>query len=364
MRYHAIVVGGSFAGLAVASQLRGRVLIVEPKAIGSGHASACATYVAVAAAVGAADSVLQTHDRIHVHLANGAASFRLRHPFCTFDYARFCGALLDRVAADIVRTRAVGLEGNRLLTDDGAFDADCIVDASGWPAAVASTLDPSYVVRDHLRVGIQAEVAGPYQEGEDDGLHFWPDRDGSYGWVFPCDDFARVGVYGRRDVVSGPTLDRFLERRGMVPRGRSHGGFLPVRLRRPTVGPVFVVGDAAGQCFALSGEGIRLAIYFGQACGRIVQQVSDGRLSLEGGLSAYRRFVGRHRRYFAMLRLLESTLRLPPGVALPLLRLGGLPPVQRFLEGEYWRAANPDRLSTPPVERLDYAQSETKRPIG
>ena len=39
MRYDVIVTGGSFAGLAVASQLRGRALLVEPYEIGQRQTS-------------------------------------------------------------------------------------------------------------------------------------------------------------------------------------------------------------------------------------------------------------------------------------------------------------------------------------
>lgn len=40
--YDVIVVGASFAGLAVASRLRGRMLLVDHQEIGAGQTSACA----------------------------------------------------------------------------------------------------------------------------------------------------------------------------------------------------------------------------------------------------------------------------------------------------------------------------------
>ncbi len=44
MDYDVIIAGGSFAGLAVANQLRGqRVLLIDRKPIGSGRTSACGT---------------------------------------------------------------------------------------------------------------------------------------------------------------------------------------------------------------------------------------------------------------------------------------------------------------------------------
>src|SRR3979490_2543828 len=79
--------------------------------------------------------------------------------------------------------------------------------------------------------------------------------------------------------------------RGAGPRaaGPSRGPSSPTRPLRSTVGRVFAVGDAAGQCLPLTAEGIRPALYFGGEGGRIVQRVLDGAGSLEAGLEAYQR---------------------------------------------------------------------------
>ena len=50
---------------------------------------------------------------------------------------------------------------------------------------------------------------------------------------------------------------------------------------------MFFVGDSAGHCFPLSGEGIRTAFYFGIACGRELRGVLAGRRSREQALAAY-----------------------------------------------------------------------------
>ena len=62
-----------------------------------------------------------------------------------------------------------------------------------------------------------------------------------------------------------------------------HGTYFPNRLLRPTVGRLFAVGDAAGQCMPFTAEGIRPALYFGGECGKLVQQVIDGRLEPRRG---------------------------------------------------------------------------------
>jgi flavin-dependent dehydrogenase len=71
------------------------------------------------------------------------------------------------------------------------------------------------------------------------------------------------------------------------------------------VGRVFAVGDAAGQCLPLTAEGIRPALYFGGECGRIVQRILDGAVSLEAGLEAYQRLVARYRRPYRVLQLAQ-----------------------------------------------------------
>src|SRR5260370_8950632 len=74
---------------------------------------------------------------------------------------------------------------------------------------------------------------------------------------------------------------------------------------RPTVGGLFAVGDAAGQCLPLTAEGIRPALYFGVQCGRIVQQILDGRLGLQEGLDRYRAIVDGYRVPYRILRVAQ-----------------------------------------------------------
>ena len=57
---------------------------------------------------------------------------------------------------------------------------------------------------------------------------------------------------------------------------RYQGNWFPHRLRTATDGDVLYVGDSAGHCFPLSGEGIRTAFYFGIAAGRELRAVLAG----------------------------------------------------------------------------------------
>ena len=58
-----------------------------------------------------------------------------------------------------------------------------------------------------------------------------------------------------------------------MPPVRYQGNWFPHQLRPAVEDGVFFVGDSAGHCFPLSGEGIRTAFYFGIACGRELRAV-------------------------------------------------------------------------------------------
>lgn len=141
-----------------------------------------------------------------------------------------------------------------------------------------------------------------------EGLQFWIDHDvvpQGVAWLFPCGDRSRAGVAsytGRRDLSDD--FARFMERIGAKP-GQLHGNFFPSRLGQATAGSVFRVGDAAGQCMGLTGEGIRPAIAFGSLCGRLVQGVIDGKVSRDEALALYSSAVDKHRIRFAGLRMAQ-----------------------------------------------------------
>ena len=303
MSFDAIIIGGSFAGLGVARQLRGDVLLIDRNEIGAGQTSACGTPLETVEAVGAEASVLQVHDRIVLHPSKEAVvEVRWRRPFCTFDYALFCQSIYKDLEVTFRKALVRGMENGRVITDAGEFRSRVIVDCSGWRrSAVGGPID-----RGELGYGIETVLGH-----SEDGLHFYlgPEiLEQGVGWVFPCGDKSRFGIAS----YEGQTrlkedLDRFLER-FRLRRGRLHGGFIPYALHPPTANGVFSVGDAAGQCPPLTCEGIRPALYFGTACGMIVQRVLEGELGLEEGLRSYRRFVRSHRIYYRILHWAQWVL--------------------------------------------------------
>ena len=315
--YAAIIVGASFAGLAVARQVRGRVLLLDRHEVGAVQTSACGTPLWVAETLGVAASVLQVHERLTVRTGRHAITYDLsRVPFCTFDYCAFCQGLLAQSDARFLRTTVTELRDGRVLTADGSFCAPVIVDCSGWRGVVVNGpgMRPD---RGAYTFGLEAHT--PVR---DDGLTFFIDRDvvaRGLGWIFPVGDGSLIGIgsYAGRSKLRVP-LARYFEHQG-IRAGAYHGTYFPNRLGRAIVGRVFAVGDAAGQCLPLTAEGIRPALYFGAECGKIVQRVVAGSVTLEVGLAEYRALVERYREAYRILRWVQWVTEHAPSAWLSLL---------------------------------------------
>ncbi len=319
MGYDVIIAGGSFAGLAVASQIRARTLLIEPHGIGEHQTSACGTLLGVPQRLGLMNSVFQVHRELVIHTRKYTAVVDVSEsPFCTFDYKSFCQGMAAFHRGEIVRARVLHLSGRRVITDSGVFSGEILVDASGW----RTVLERRGINRRQKGMSFGIETVAPRRG---DKLCFWfdpPGFPGGIGWFFPIGGGSRIGVGTyREDHHLASPLEEFLESLG-VTRAETHGGYFPAGLQEPTQGDIFRVGDAAGQCLPLTGEGIRPAIYFGQACGSIIQRILDGEMGLEEGLRFYRSFVLRHQRIYRALGWAQRlVVRLPPAIGADLLLL-------------------------------------------
>ncbi|HIQ04238.1 MAG TPA: NAD(P)/FAD-dependent oxidoreductase [Anaerolineae bacterium] len=317
MRYDVIIAGASFAGLAVAAQLRGKqVLLLDRKPIGVGQTSACGTLVCTLQALGLEDAILQVHNRLVIHTPDRTFVYPVAEPFCTFDYPTLCRLLREQGDAEFVQAPALGLTGDQVRTSQGFFHGDLIVDASGWRAALGGQIWPDLVRRDRLNFGMETVV--PYQ---DDGLHFWYDPQDflpmGIAWAFPIGEFSRIGVGSYRgDTRLGRELDGFLADLGRRRDG-VHGGYFPHTLRDPAKGDLFLVGDAAGQCLGLTGEGIRPALFFGTHLGHLLHRVLEDEISLEEARRAYQKLVAARKPYYDVLCLAQRVL---PRLPLPLVQ--------------------------------------------
>src|SRR3989304_6317684 len=91
--YDAIVVGASFAGLTVARELRGEVLLLDAHEVGSHQTSACGTPLWVPETFGVKESVIQVHSRAVIHTPTRTVTYDASDsPFCTVGDSRLFSA--------------------------------------------------------------------------------------------------------------------------------------------------------------------------------------------------------------------------------------------------------------------------------
>lgn len=296
-KFDVIIVGASFSGLAVASRIKsGKVLLIDQKDIGVGCKSACGTLLYFVKNLKLEQSVLQVHKKIVFHMRRGTLEFLLEKPFCMIDPQKLTRELFKMRKAKNLKARVHDFENGIVKTDKGDFTAKIFVDASGPEAVLSSDRDTA---KKHLSFGIETTL--PYKEK---GLHFWyePKKYPScVFWLFPQGETSRFGVASYQGKTKlKPALDEFLKR-FKLKAGSLHGGYFPHHLRKPTVDNIFFVGDAAGECLPISGEGIRPAIIFGQRCGRIIDRVLLEKISLTQGLKEYQDSVLKRRLHYKLL---------------------------------------------------------------
>ena len=366
--YDVLICGASFAGLAVARELRAtgsRVLVLDRYEIGERQTSACAAPTEWLRNLGLEDSIRQTFGSLLVHTPRAHARWSLGWTFATFDYRRLCELLWEQRGPGTefetakVHGRSAPLNGDgrgsapcdgdhfAVATDRGDVSAPLVVDALGWKRILGGAQVQPPEAR--LSRGLEVHPGG---SGPD--LELWIDRSvirAGYGWSFPARDELRVGVgsFDPHDHVKQPTVA--LAGELGLPLEGYQGNWIPHRLRPATEDGVFFAGDSAGHCLPLTAEGIRTAFYFGIACGRELRAVLSGRRSRAAALQRYARFSDSHRwKYEAMLQAQHAVPRLHPRALGAVTRAFGRPGVSHWAFGHYLRIAPPRyALPAPPA---------------
>ena len=338
--YDVVICGASFAGLAVARELRGaRVLMLDRYEIGERQTSACAAPTAWIRAMGLEGAMKQTFERLVVHTPHGTSAWPLPFTFSTFDYPRLCELLDDQNDAEFETAKVNGRTGHTVHTDRGDVSAPLIVDALGWRRVLAA--GDNYQPPDApLSRGLEVH---PHGSGSD--LELWIDRSyvpAGYGWSFPAADELRIGIgsFEPRFHVKEPTV-RLAGDLG-EDAVRYQGNWIPHKLRRATEDGIFFAGDSAGHCLPLTAEGIRTAWYFGIACGRELRRVIEGRATRETALRRYGAFNDAHEWQFEwMLRAQRAVPRVPPRLLRAVVATMGRPAFSHWAFGHYLKIAPP-----------------------
>ncbi|MEA2168099.1 MAG: hypothetical protein QOF76_1399 [Solirubrobacteraceae bacterium] len=313
-----LICGASFAGLAVARELAGAgadVLVVDRYAIGERATSACAAPTPWLRALGLERAIRQDIPAMRFGTPHGTHRYVLPWSWSAFDYRELCLALWEQCGdAEFQCAKVEERTAGGVRTDRGALVAPLVVDALGWrrvlsgPPATGGYQPPDAPLSRGLEVH-------PHWAGGRD-LDVWVDRSlirSGYAWQVPAGGEQRVGVgsYAPRDHVKEPVRD--LAGRLDMEAERWQGNWFPHRLRPAVDGATFFVGDSAGHCLPLSGEGIRTAWYFGAACGASLRHVLDGRASAEEARLGYAAFSASHARtYQLLLRGQQLLPRVPP----------------------------------------------------
>jgi len=302
--FDAIIVGGSFAGLSVASQLsKWKVLIIDEKPIGKEIKSTCGTYLKLVQELGLEETVMQVHKKFVVHTEKRTFEYNLEeNPFCVIDEENFNRKLFERTKAKFLQARYISNQDNVVKTDKGEFKGKILVDASGPRAVLTYKID----VHDNRNLFFGIETITPYKE---EGLHYYflPKifRSGVF-WIFPQGETSRIGIGSyKAELHIEQKLEEFLSKFN-VKKENLHGGFGTHKLRRGVFNNIFIVGDAAGQCIPLTAEGIRPAIIFGQKCGTIINDVLSEKINLPEGLKDYDDFLSSKRGLYKISKLLQE----------------------------------------------------------
>ena len=330
--FDVLICGASFAGLAIARELRStgaRVLVLDRYEIGERQTSACAAPTEWLRNLGLEGAVRQTFGDLVCHTPAATVRWALPFTWSVFDYPELCALLWAQHGAgtEFETAKVHRRDGAVVHTDRGDVTAPLIVDALGWKRMLAAEVvqpPDGWFSR-----GLEVHPGGT---GRD--LELWIDKrvvQTGYGWAFPAGDEVRIGIgsFDPHDHVKVPT-NRLAEHAGFPPDGYQ-GNWIPHRIRDGIEDGVFFVGDSAGHCIPLTAEGIRTAWYFGIACGRELRAVLEGRSTKERALARYGAFTRAHAWKF------ESMLGVQ--TAIPKLRprpLGKLARVFRFPAASHW----------------------------
>jgi len=305
LSYDVLVVGAGPAGgaAALAAARRGvSVLVVERRKM-VGASVQCAEYVP-AMLVGelGLDNrfIVQSIRGLRTYISGSpvketpAPGFTIRRD--AFDRA-VVRAATDAGTHLMLSTRAIlRIDRTKVLLrrDDGqesVVRAQVIIGADGPQSTVGRWVGS---VNRNLLLGLQVTLplTGPLEHAE---VYFDRHIYAGYGWLFPKQDTANVGLGLKLlpDARHSPSrlLRRFaaqLAAQGKVGNQpiRSTAGWIPAEpLRNSVHGNVLLAGDAAGHTHPITGAGIFAAITCGEMAGKWA-----GRSILEGDADVLRRY--------------------------------------------------------------------------
>ena len=317
--YDVLVVGGGPAGLSAAWGAAKKGLSVavleRDEAIGQNVRTSGVTWIKEAKSFGIPPECYNEISNYAFYSPNnyvikksetaqaGVLDVRKTYQFLAYQAASAGADIFLRTSAtDVIKNEKGKLAGVKAtsLKEELVFNSKLVIDASGFYSVVGRSLG---IVLPWKRFGAGAEYEAYVDEVSPDtwylmvGSQYSP---AGYAWVFPLGkNKVRIGVgVGKPNSQADASklLLELLEKRpkplgdlGRIVPVEFHYGLIPNEgLRESTIDDnLIMVGDSAGQANPLVLEGIRYAIEFGRAAGRIGgESVVTGDTSKES-LKAY-----------------------------------------------------------------------------
>ena len=299
--YDVVIVGGGPAGLSSAWSAAKKglsVAVIErDEAIGQNVRTSGVTWIKEAKSFGIPSEYYNEISNYAFYSPNNyvlkksetaqAAVLDVRKTYQFLAYqAASVGAdiFLRTSVTDVIKNEKGKLSGVKAtsLKEDLTFNSKLVIDASGFYSIVGRSLG---IVPPWKRFGAGAEYEAYVDKIDSDtwylmvGSQYSP---AGYAWVFPLGkNKVRIGVgVGKPNSQADASklLNELLEKRpkplsdlGRIIPVEFHYGLIPNEgLRQSTIDDnLIMVGDSAGQANPLVLEGIRYAIEFGRAAGRI-----------------------------------------------------------------------------------------------
>ncbi len=317
--YDVLVVGGGPAGLSAAWSAAKKGLSVavleRDEAIGQNVRTSGVTWIKEAKSFGIPPECYNEISNYAFYSPNNyvikksetaqavVLDVRKTYQFLAYQAASVGADIFLRTSAtDVIKNEDGKLAGVKAtsIKEELVFNSKLVIDASGFYSVVGRSLG---IAMPWKRFGAGAEYEAYVDKVSPDtwylmvGSQYSP---AGYAWVFPLGkNKVRIGVgVGKPNSQADASklLLELLEKRpkplddlGRIVPIEFHYGLIPNEgLRESTIDDnLIMVGDSAGQANPLVLEGIRYAIEFGRAAGRIgAESVVKGDTS-KGSLKAY-----------------------------------------------------------------------------